>query len=100
MESGIKHSWQFFRARLEAFVWIAALLLLGFMSPTDAHASLCPIHASGLGFCPGCGLGHSISWLFRGEFVHSFNAHPLGIAAVVILVWRIIAIFKKPVFYY
>jgi len=95
-----RKSWQFFRARAEAFIWILALVLLATMSPTDAHASLCPIRASGLSFCPGCGLGHSISWFFHGNVLHSLQSHPLGILAVAVLVWRIISIFRKPVFYY
>ncbi|MCA1745114.1 MAG: DUF2752 domain-containing protein [Bacteroidales bacterium] len=47
-----------------------------------------------LGFCPGCGLGTSISWLFRGQLSQSFASHPLGIPAVGILVHRIWTIFK------
>jgi len=100
MKTLIKKGWQFFRARFEAIVWIAGLLLMALMSPTDAHASFCPFHAAGLGFCPGCGLGHSVAWLFRGEFIQSFYAHPMGIAAVAILLWRIIEIFKKPIIQY
>jgi hypothetical protein len=100
MKSALRSSLQFLKARFEALVWISGLLLMAFMSPTDAHSSLCPIRATGLGFCPGCGLGHSISWLFRGEFLESFHAHPLGIVALVILIWRIIALLRKPVFYY
>jgi len=100
MKSRIRTGWQFFRARFEAFVWMAGLLLMALMSPTNGHASLCPIKATGLGFCPGCGLGHSISWLFRGGFEQSLHAHPLGMAAVVILIWRIVVIIRKPVFYY
>jgi hypothetical protein len=100
MKPRVRYVLQFFRARFEAIVWITGLTLLAFMPPTDGHASLCPINAAGLGFCPGCGLGHSISWMFRGEFLQSFHAHPLGIAAVAILIWRIVAIIRKPVFYY
>lgn len=100
MREKVRNGFQFLRARFEAIVWIAGITLMAFMSPTDSHASLCPFNAAGLGFCPGCGLGHSIAWLFRGEFVQSFHAHPLGILAVAILSMRIISIFRKPVFYY
>lgn len=100
MNAGIRHSFQFLRARFEAAAWITGITLMAVMPPTDEHASLCPFKACGLGFCPGCGLGHSISWLFRGEFVHSFQAHPLGILAIAVLLWRIIVILRKPVFYY
>ncbi len=67
-----------------------ALLLLAIMPPTDAHYSLCPLNAVGINFCPGCGLGHSISWLFHGNLTASFNSHPLGIFAVIVLISRII----------
>jgi len=100
MKPGFRKGWQFFRARFEAIVWISGLTLMAMMSPVDGHASFCPLKATGLDFCPGCGLGHAIAWLFRGDFSASFNAHPLGILAVVILVWRIISILRKPVFYY
>ncbi|MBW6491986.1 MAG: DUF2752 domain-containing protein [Lentimicrobium sp.] len=100
MKKSLKHFWQYFRAKLEAFIWIAGLLLMAFMSPADSHASLCPLSATGIDFCPGCGLGQSVSYLARGNFEASFMAHPLGIFAVLVLLFRIIQIFRKPVFYY
>ncbi|MGQ1947634.1 DUF2752 domain-containing protein [Geofilum sp. OHC36d9] len=78
----------------EAWIWIAALIALAFTNPTgESHFSLCPIKNLGWDFCPGCGLGHSIMWLFRANFSASFKAHPLGIPAVIILIYRIINIF-------
>lgn len=92
MQSIKKYLSQYF----EALVWITGLVLLAFMDPTvEGHYSLCFFKWTGLSFCPGCGLGHSISWLFHGEFVRSFNEHPLGIFAVVILLHRIYTIIKK-----
>ncbi len=85
----------FIRRHLEAFIWIAALIILGLTSPVDECYSLCPLHNLGFSWCPGCGLGHSISWLFRGDIISSFYAHPLGIPAVIILILRIVAIFRK-----
>ncbi|MBV2246874.1 MAG: DUF2752 domain-containing protein [Lentimicrobium sp.] len=86
----------FLRFRWEAVIWIAALILFATMSPYNEHASLCPINALDLGFCPGCGLGHGIAFLFRGEFIASFKAHPLAMPAVVILTLRIIHILRTP----
>ncbi len=100
MNKGTRHAWQYFRAKLEAFIWIAGLILMAVMSPSNTHASLCPLSAAGLDFCPGCGLGHSVSYLARGNFEASFMAHPLGMVAVLILIWRIVQIFRKPVMYY
>lgn len=86
-----------FRRYFEVTIWIVALILLGTMSPENTHASLCPFKAAGLPFCPGCGIGHSISWLFHGDLVASFKAHPLGWFAVIVLIYRIVTLIRKPV---
>ena len=85
----------FFRRNLEAFIWIAAIAALAFTSPVEACYSLCPLHNLGIHWCPGCGLGHAISWLFRGEVMHSMEAHPLGIPALLILILRIVTVFRR-----
>jgi hypothetical protein len=79
----------------EAIVWIIGLLTLALIDPGTNHFSICPISNLGFDFCPGCGLGRSISLLFRGEFMESFAAHPLGIFAVIILTYRIIQLTKN-----
>ena len=78
-------------------MWSGGLLLLGCMNPTaEQHFSLCVFKWMGFSFCPGCGLGHSISWLFRGQVMQSFQTHPLGIFALAILLHRIyMLIFKN-----
>jgi hypothetical protein len=93
--SKIRNIFRFIRRHLEAFIWIAALVALAFTDPMGTHYSLCPLHNMGFDWCPGCGLGHSISWLFRGDIVESFHAHPLGIPAVFIIILRIITIFRN-----
>lgn len=81
----------------EAYVWIAGLLAMATMDPAAEHLiSLCPLDALGLGFCPGCGLGHAIAHLARGEFVASFHAHPLGGPAVLVLLHRIVRLVHHP----
>jgi hypothetical protein len=56
------------------------------MDPGGAHLlSLCPLDALGFSFCPGCGLGHAVAYLARGDVMASVQAHPLGIPAVLIL---------------
>lgn len=56
------------------------------MDPHGTHLfSLCPLDAMGVSFCPGCGLGHSVAFLVRGELSASLQAHPLGLPAVLIL---------------
>ncbi len=87
-------NWALNRRLLEAWIWIAALIALSLTNPQgEGHLSLCPIKNIGWSFCPGCGLGHSISWLFRGEINQSIQSHPLGIIAVGILLFRIFRLF-------
>jgi hypothetical protein len=95
----LKRIYLFTRRHLEAFIWIAALTALAFTSPVEECYSLCPLHNLGIDWCPGCGLGHAISWLFRGDFLRSFQAHPLGIPAVIIIGYRIVNIFRKNYLY-
>ncbi len=86
---------RFVRINLEAFIWLMALLLLAFMDPNNTQSSLCLIHHIGIDQCPGCGLGHSISAAFHGQIAESFNRHPLGMAATVLLIIRIITVFYQ-----
>ncbi|RYY67749.1 MAG: DUF2752 domain-containing protein [Chitinophagaceae bacterium] len=80
----------------ELSVWVMALLSLALMNPTgDAHFTLCVFKWMGFSFCPGCGLGHSISWLFHGDISQSLNEHPLGIFAVAVLLHRMGVLIKK-----
>lgn len=85
----------YFHRYFELAIWIVGLFLLATMSPENEHASLCPFNAMGLTFCPGCGLGHSISWLFHGKFNLSFQTHPLGWFAVIMLLSRIITLIRS-----
>jgi len=74
----------------EAVIWMFALIMLAVCSPAETHITLCPLANLGVDFCPGCGLGRSISFLFHGDVKHSFEAHPFGIFAVIILSFRIV----------
>lgn len=40
--------------------------------------TLCPIKLLTGHDCPGCGMGHSIVFAMRGDWVASAHAHPLG----------------------
>ena len=80
----------------EALIWIFGLSYLAFInSPGEIHFTICPISNLGFDFCPGCGLGNSVSYLFKGDFISSFNAHPLGILALLIITLRIISIINN-----
>ena len=88
-----------FRQYFELTFWISALTLLAVMRPdTDAHYSFCIFKMLGFNFCPGCGLGHSISYLFHGNLRASFSSHPLGIFAVIIIVSRIYTLLRLHLF--
>lgn len=79
----------------EGIVWTTAVIYLAFIfNPAESHFTICPLSNFGFEECPGCGLGRSISLLFSGKFVESFQTHILGIPAVIILISRIITILK------
>jgi hypothetical protein len=81
---------------LEALIWFSALVALAFADPSNAsHITLCPIANLGFEFCPGCGLGRSITWLLHGSLINSLKMHPLGVITVFILVHRIIQLAKN-----
>ena len=80
---------------LEALIWLFGLITLALVSPDAGHFTICPLSNLGFDFCPGCGLGTSISLLFHGKVAASFAAHPLGIFAVIILTYRIIHLTKN-----
>jgi hypothetical protein len=76
---------------LEALLWTAGLVYLVTVNPYHVQKfTLCPFHNLGIGFCPGCGLGRSIAFLFHGDLVHSLIAHPLGIIAFILITLRIV----------
>ena len=81
---------------LEAAIWIGALFYLAFVhTPAGTHFTICPINNLGLDFCPGCGLGNSISLIFQGDIYKSFFSHPLGLLALTVLIIRIIQLIKN-----
>lgn len=81
------------RIPLELIFWIAALLLLATADPHNhgetQHFTLCPLANMGLSWCPGCGIGRSLTQLFHGNFAESFALHWFGLPALLIICWRI-----------
>ena len=79
-----------FQRYFEWAFWVASLVALAFMDPSsEIHYSFCFFKIMGINFCPGCGIGHAISFIFHGDIRSSFNAHPLGIFALLIILFRI-----------
>ena len=76
---------------LMAASWAAGLAAVAVADPaSEGLLSVCPFDALGawlgLEFCPGCGLGHAVGYLVRGQFEESLAAHPLAVPAVGILI--------------
>jgi hypothetical protein len=85
----------------EAFVWISALVYLAVFSPVgQTHFTICPLSNLGFDFCPGCGLGHSITQIFHGNFIESFHTHPLGLFALIIIAYRVYTLLKTNINHY
>ncbi len=81
------YHWLF--SHIECLFWITAFIILFFLPENQAPKSLCPFTLLGLGHCPGCGIGHSIHYVLHGQFTLSFQQHPLGILAVIVIFMRI-----------
>ena len=85
----------FKKFHIESVIWLIALIYLLIINPyTTHHFSFCLFKLMGFDFCPGCGLGLSISYLFHFDLVNSFQTHFLGIPAFIILSHRIIVLIK------
>lgn len=81
---------------LEALLWLGGLIYLYNINPyADGHLSLCGFKLLGVEYCPGCGLGRSISLFFNGDVQGSIDMHPLGIVALVLISYRIISLLLK-----
>ncbi|MBN1300145.1 MAG: DUF2752 domain-containing protein [Melioribacteraceae bacterium] len=96
MKTFLENTAKLIYKNLEAFIWLAGLIYLASINPyaTD-HFNFCVFSLVGFESCPGCGLGRSISFLFRGDIAASFDSHMLGIPALLILSYRIVSVFYK-----
>lgn len=79
------------RKNSELMAWSFALTIPFFIDPAASnHFTICLFHHLGFEHCPGCGLGRSMAWLYRGEFLHSFQTHFLAIPTIILLAYRIL----------
>jgi hypothetical protein len=85
---------------VEAIAWTVGLACLAVLPESSQHISICPFYNLGFDFCPGCGLGRSISFLFHGQYERSFQTHPLALFAVIVLSLRIFQLLKHYKTYY
>jgi len=80
----------------EALCWVTGLVLLAFLDPEAPHLfSFCPFSWVFENGCPGCGLGHAIAFLYRGQWLASWHAHPLAVPALFLLTRRIFKLGKN-----
>lgn len=84
---------------LELICWTGALLLLATTNLQGHHFTFCPLANLGISWCPGCGLGHSVSSLLHGQIQSSLQQHWLGIPALGILGYRIVSLIKNTYFH-
>jgi hypothetical protein len=95
----VKYLFRWLTRNSELLFWVTGIGILAITDPCNGHYTLCLFKLAGFGYCPGCGLGHSIAFLFRGDFIASVHAHPLGIPALFFILLRIYRLsFHKPVF--
>ena len=75
----------------EVVAFSVGLALLAFMDPySTTGPGLCLLENLGFQYCPGDGLGHSISFIFRGDVNSALEANILGPFAIIILGGRIL----------
>ena len=87
-------TWIYYFFPVEALIWSFALIFLAMYNPNkDQHMSFCIFKIFGFYYCPGCGIGRSISYLLHGDLANSVKLHPLGIPAFFILSSRVINLF-------
>jgi len=82
-------------ALIEAGIWTVGLLAMGLTNPaSEGLFDLCLFKAIGLPGCPGCGLGHAMGYLFRGEWALAIQSHVLSPLVLLVLLHRIVSLVR------
>ncbi len=74
---------------LELLIWVAAIAGLFFSTTENHHYTLCPLNNLGFDYCPGCGLGRSVTLALHGRIAESLQMHPFGLIAIIVIFHRI-----------
>lgn len=83
------------RFPFELLFWCLAIVGILMIDPnSQTHFSICPLDMLGIDWCPGCGLGRSMKLFSMGEFSASFDMHPMGGIAWLIIAFRISELVK------
>jgi hypothetical protein len=86
------------RKNFELIFWVVAIIALAVANPANQpQYTLCPLKLMGITWCPGCGIGHAISWLLHGNIARSWQAHCLGIPALLLIISRIFVLGRAAV---
>ncbi len=84
------------------FEWIALSLGLTAMAVMNPYigngTSWCLFESLGITFCPGDGLGHSVAYLFRGDYILAIEANLMGPAAVAVIISRVLYLVNSNIF--
>ncbi|MFN3872035.1 MAG: DUF2752 domain-containing protein [Ignavibacterium sp.] len=81
---------------LEGIIWLISLIYLATISnQSEQHFTICPLSNLGFEYCPGCGLGRSISMILQGDIIQSFDFHWLGVPALIIILFRIFQLIRN-----
>lgn len=83
---------------LELILWLSILILLLMPMPIDTHFTLCPFSNLGWHYCPGCGLGRSCHLALQGNLGASVSMHPLGIFALIVIIFRVFSLIKFSIY--
>ena len=70
-------------------------MYLAIISPVESHFSFCLFKQLGINWCPGCGIGSSISYVLHGDIIKSFQTHILGTFALLVIVYRVLQLILK-----
>ena len=97
LRSGLLRQWRTVsKNRLEAGLWASGLFAVAVADPhTSGLIETCVFKLIGIPRCPGCGLGHAIGFLVRGEILFSIQSHPLAILVAGILLHRIVKLVRS-----
>lgn len=86
------------RIPLELVCWTVALIGFALAEPIypqqENHFSFCPLAAAGIDWCPGCGLGRSMTLFLHGKWAYGYQQHWLGGPAVLLITGRIYVLAK------
>jgi hypothetical protein len=74
---------------VELILWVSAISWLALINPYESHFSFCLFSLLGFDWCPGCGIGHSMSMLLHGNLAASFDKHSFGLVGLLIISHRI-----------